>query len=106
MLDAAKAASGIQTLAVFAALCSTYADEARREIGYRVTGGQGREPAVERNLSPLVAAGRLGISLRKLTRERFTVYRSICVPLDGQTRGYVVNEHALGVLLERQRAGR
>ena len=37
MFDDAKAVSGIQTLAVFAALCFTYGDEARREISYRLS---------------------------------------------------------------------
>jgi hypothetical protein len=60
----------------------------------------------ERNLPPAIAAGRLGISVRKLTRERFTTYRDICIPIEGQSRGYVVNERALDALLVRQRTRR
>ena len=108
MLDEAKAASGVQSLAVFAALCIVYSDEARREIGYRLNGPK-REPVpepvkpAERNVRPAVAAERLGISVRKLTRGRFTTYREICIPLDGQSRGYVVSERALETMLVRQR---
>ena len=46
MLDEAKAASGVQSLAVFAALCIVYSDEARREMGYRLNGPK-REPVPE-----------------------------------------------------------
>jgi flavin-dependent dehydrogenase len=51
----------------------------------------------------VVAAERLGIALRKLTRERFTTYRDICIPIEGQARGYVVSERALDAFLARQR---
>ena len=61
-------------------------------------------PPPERNISPKEAAKRLGISVRKLTRGRFTTYREICVPIAGQTRGYVVSEPALASLLQRQRS--
>lgn len=108
MLEAAKAAPGLNTLAVFTELCIFYSDEARREIGYRVAGGSRREPTptTERNVRPKVAADRLGISVRKLTRGRFTVYRGICIPIEGQTRGYVVSERALDSLLTSQRSER
>lgn len=106
MFEAAKAAHGLQNLAVFTALCIFYADEARREMGYRIAGGPRREPvpqAAERNIRPAVAAERLGISVRKLTRGRFTTYREICVPIPGQSRGYVVSERALETLIVGQR---
>lgn len=107
MYDDAKRVSGIQSLAVFAALCMTYADEARKEIGYRVSGPI-LAPVVRtaRNVKPAEAAARLGISVRKLTRGRFTTYREVCIPIEGQTRGYVVSEPALDGLLSRQRRSR
>ena len=57
----------------------------------------------DRNIRPSLAADRLGITVRKLTRERFTTYREICIPIEGQSRGYVVSERALVVYLLRQR---
>jgi hypothetical protein len=104
MFQAARAADGIATLAAFLGLCTVYASKARREISSRLEGP--KAPAFERNLRPVIAAERLGISVRKLTRERFTTYRDICVPIEGQTRGYVVNERALTERLVRQRASR
>lgn len=107
MYEDAKRVPGIQSLAVFAALCMTYADEARKEIGYRVSGPRTEaEKPVERNVRPIVAAARLGISVRKLTRGRFTTYREVCIPIEGQTRGYVVSEPALEAMLRRQRVDR
>lgn len=86
------------------ALCASLI---RAEARFHMAGREKRDTEVpSRNLRPKVAAERLGISVRKLTRERFTTYREICIPIEGQSRGYVVSEPALEALLVRQRAAR
>lgn len=98
-------AGGMVTLAAFVGMLTAYEEEGRKAL----LAAMGTFPGVaaeDRNVSPRVAAERLGIAVRKLTRERFTTYRHLCVPIEGQTRGYVVNERALTEYIARQRAGR
>lgn len=103
MFQAAQA-EGITALAAFGCLCAVYASRAKREVQASLE--PSLPPLVDRNLSPAAAAERLGISVRKLTRGRFTVYRHVCIPIEGQSRGYVVSERALNERLARQRARR
>lgn len=98
----AARAEGPEALAAFVGLCDVYSSLANRALCESLE--PERRQAVERNLPPAVAAERLGIALRKLTRARFTVYREICIPIEGQTRGYTVSERALDAHLARQRS--
>jgi hypothetical protein len=99
---------GLANLEMLAERLLAEARFSRREIELADSRSQTHGPArsVERNITPAAAAERLAISKKMLSRLRFTTYRSICIPLEDRTRGYVVSERLLDEFIARQRTER